>query len=90
MATKRYARHRARTEQDEAARAAFLGEPCPGGFNQFVFNCFEDALALGHEQHADALREAWPRLRLAVLREWKRRGRKGLPPGAVLDKREPA
>lgn len=86
MGIKRRLRNSAQTESDRAALAAFLGDPCPEGFNPFKFNCFEDVLALGHRQHADVLLEAWPRLRADVLREWKRRKRQGSPPGCALDK----
>ena len=86
MAMKRHPRAEAQSAEDAACMAAFLGGPCPPDFNPFIFNCYEDVLAIGHKQHAEPLYEAWPRLRSAVLREWARRKRKGSPPGCSLDR----
>ena len=86
MAMKRRPRAETQSAADAACMAAFLGDPCPPDFNPFIFNCFEDVLILGHRQHAEPLQEAWPRIRDQVMREWRRRGRKGPPPGCSLDR----
>jgi len=77
-------------DMDHVWRAVFLGDDCPEGVNPFVFLDYPFVLTNPELRASDptaseALREAWPRLRAEVLREWRRRKRTGLPPGAVLD-----
>ena len=70
----------------EAYRAALLGQPCPEGFNRFVYLDLEWALTGYRTEHAAAMRELWQAERADLVREWKRRGRRGLPPGAWFDR----
>ena len=89
MAMKRRPRAEAQSAEERAWLAAFLGDKCPEGFNQFIFFDYDGAARCPRLASTSVLAEAqatWGRLRPEVLREWARRKRKGSPPGCSLDR----